>query len=219
MTIHDISVPLRNGMPFFPGDPAPQITRLADHARGDAWTVTHLSFSAHIGTHVDAPLHRIWDGAPVDALDLHTLIGPAYVADLTSLPTEIAAVDLEAAAIPQDTVRLLLKTRNGALWQREGFQADYVALTDDAADWLIERGIRLVAVDYLSADLDRAQEFPVHTKLLGAGIAIVEGVLLDAVTAGRYILVCLPLRVQDADGAPARAVLVSGTNWFSEEEK
>lgn len=209
MTIHDISVPLRNGMHFWEGDPEPQITRLEDHERGDAWTTSHLNFSAHTGTHVDAPLHRIRGGKTVDALALQTLIGRAYVADLTDVVAGITASDLAARNIPPDVERLLLKTRNGELWARPGFQKDFVALRGDGARWLVERSIRLVAVDYLSVDVFAADAAPAHDVLLRQGVVIVEGVMLGNVTAGWYTLICLPILVQGADGAPARAVLVN----------
>lgn len=208
MLIHDVSVPLENAMHFWQGDPEPQITRLADHARGDEWTVTHVSFAAHIGTHVDAPLHRIRGGETVDRLNLETLIGRAYVVDLMNLDSEIRARDLEARTIPSNVKRLLLKTRNGELWARQGFQKEFVALSGDGAQWIADRRIRLVGMDYLSADLYHSENAPAHDVLLGANVIIVEGMMLQNVSPGWYTLICLPLKLAGADGAPARAVLV-----------
>lgn len=210
MKIIDVSVPLRNAMPYFPGDPAPNISRLADHERGDAWTTTHVSFCAHIGTHVDAPLHRIRGGNTVDALDLRTLVGRVYVVDLTDVALEIRSKDLDVRNIPPRVERLMLKTRNATLWQRKGFQTDFVALDASGAHWLVERGIRLVAMDYLSADVYASREFPAHTVLLNAGVVIVEGVMSGEIAEGWYTLICLPLRLQGAEGAPARAILIQG---------
>lgn len=206
MTIHDVSVPVRNGMHYWQGDPAPQITRLEDIERGDAWTTTHLAFAAHIGTHVDAPLHRIRGGGTVDTLELEALIGRAYVADLTDVTSEITAQALEARAIPSNVKRLLFKTRNGALWARDAFSQDFVALSGDGAQWVVERNIQLVGMDYLSADRFAADA--AHDVLLNARVIIVEGMMLQDVAAGWYTLICLPLKVQGADGAPARALLV-----------
>jgi arylformamidase len=219
MIIHDISAPLYNGMPCFPGDPEPQITRLQDHTRGDPWTTSHLNLCAHTGTHVDAPRHRIRGGGTVDTLELSTLLGPAYVADFAGVERVITERDLETAEIPRDAQRLLLKTRNGALWERRGFQTDFVALGKEAAEWVVAHGVRLVALDYLSADVYAAQEYPAHTVLLGAGIVIVEGIQLEKIEAGWYTLICLPLNVAGADGAPARAILISGTRSFPIEEE
>ncbi len=219
MTIHDLTVPLRNGMPFYPGDPAPQFTRLQDPARGDEWTVTHLSMSAHTGTHVDAPLHRFQNGATVDSLNLRDLIGRAYVVDLTNVASEITAHDLTARRIPRNAERLILKTRNADLWQRDEFQTSYVALSGEGAQWLVERGTRLVAFDYLSADVYTTQDYPAHNILLRAGVVIVEGVRSGRSAEGWYVLICLPLRMEGADGAPARAILLSGTSLSDYEEE
>jgi arylformamidase len=217
MTIHDVSVPLRNEMHFWPGDPEPQITRLQDHARGDEWTTTQLAFCAHVGTHVDAPLHRVRGGNTVDNLDLYTLIGPAYVVDLMGVTSEISGKELSARQIPANVKRLLFKTRNGKLWSRQGFQKDFVALNEEGARWVVEHGIKLVGMDYLSADIFLTETAPAHDMLLESGVVIVEGMMLNAVEQGWYTLICLPIRVQGADGAPARAVLVSGMLEDEEE--
>lgn len=217
MQIIDLSVPLRNDMPFFPGDPAPQFTRLEDHARGDAWTTTHVSFCAHLGTHVDAPLHRVRGGNSVDCLDLQTLVGRAYVVDLTEVASEIYAEDLQARNIPLSAERLILKTRNAALWQHNAFQTDFVALSESGAEWLVAHDIRLVALDYLSADVYTSQDFRAHDILLQRGVVIVEGVMSQEIQEGWYTLICLPLRLQGADGAPARAILIRGE--ISKEEQ
>ncbi len=211
MTIHDISVPLQNGVHFWEGDPEPNISRIQDHERGDAWTTSHLSFAAHIGTHVDAPLHRVRGGKTIDSLDLRTLLGRAYVADLIDVNSEITANDLDARHIPSNVKRLLFKTRNGELWTRQGFQKDFVALSADGAQWVVERGIKLVGMDYLSADIFFADTAPAHDILLNANVVIVEGMMLQAVTAGWYTLICLPIKVAGADGAPARAILYTGS--------
>lgn len=216
MDIIDLSVPIRSNMPYYPGDPAPQVTRLHDHERGDAWTTTHISFSAHLGTHVDAPLHRVRGGNTVDCLDLQTLIGPAYVADLSGVASEIHAEDFVACNIPLSAERLILKTRNAGLWQQDAFQSDFIALSESGAEWLVAHGIRLVALDYLSADVFTSQDYPAHDVLLQRGVVIVEGVMSGGVPEGWYTLICLPLRLQGADGAPARAVLIRGE--FSKEE-
>lgn len=197
-------------MPFYPGDPAPQFTRLEDHECGDAWTTTHISFCAHLGTHVDAPLHRVRGGNTIDKSDLQVLVGRAYVVDLTNVPLEIHAEDLQARNIPLSAERLILKTRNAALWQSDSFQNDFVALGESGAEWLVAHGVRLVAMDYLSADVFSAEDFRAHDVLLHAGVVIVEGVMTGDVSEGWYTLVCLPLRIQGADGAPARAILIQG---------
>jgi arylformamidase len=160
-----------------------------------------------VGTHVDAPFHFISGGDPVEAMPLDVLMGPAVV---TYLP-EVAAVtatDLEALDLPAGVQRLLLRTRNSKLWTTgvEEFQPDFVALTVDAAQWVVQRGIRLLGVDYLS--VQRFDDGPeVHQILLEARVVIVEGLNLAGVEPGEYELICLPLKLTGAEGAPARAVL------------
>lgn len=195
-------------MPLYPGDAPLRIYRARDLDRGDAFNLTFLEIGAHTGTHIDAPLHFIRGGGTVDRLDLNVLIGPAQVVDMRHVRDAIGAQDLEDAHIPPDAQRLLFKTRNAELWYKRGFQEDYVAFSDEGAKWLVGHGAQLVAIDYLSAEMFGASEPIAHLALLGAGVIVVEGVILDEAEAGAYQLVCLPLKVQGAEGAPARAVLI-----------
>jgi arylformamidase len=133
------------------------------------------------------------------------LIGQAWVADVQGHPAITAEV-LQRARIPLVT-RLLLKTDNSTLWQQRKFQKKFVYLTADAADWLIQHMISVVGVDYLSIEQFGAPEPVVHRKLCGAGIVIIEGLNLSAVPEGEYELLCMPLKIRDGDGAPARVAL------------
>jgi arylformamidase len=201
----DISLPIHDGMVVYEGDPAVSVTAAMSRERGDPANVSLLRLGSHTGTHVDAPAHFLAGTASVDALALDVLVGPALVAELTASRT-VERADL--AALPlQGHTRLLLKTRNSSLWDRDSFSRDYVALSVEAARLLVERGFRLVGIDYLSIEAFAVTGHPVHTTLLGAGIAILEGLDLRRVTPGVYELLCLPLRVAGADGAPCRAVL------------
>ncbi|MDP2949205.1 MAG: cyclase family protein [Chloroflexota bacterium] len=207
MKVHDISMTLCPYMPVYPGEPQPIIQPLSQIARGDVANVSLLTLGSHTGTHIDAPCHFLADGQTVDKLALDALVGPALVVQAQAAQ-EITAADLESLAIPQTTERLLFKTRNSELWGKERFQTDFVSLAADAARWLVERGIRLVAIDYLSVERFGAEFFEVHETLLRAGIVVVEGVDLRRVSPGPYFLACLPLKIEGGDGAPARAVLV-----------
>jgi arylformamidase len=203
----DISIPLANGMPSWPGDVPFEHAFTERIADGSDANVSRIATSVHIGTHVDAPLHFVDGGGAVEGLGLDVLIGPARVADLPGIPT-ITAEDLAALAIPPGTRRLLLHTDNSALWDDmdAGFQEEFVALKPDAAQWVVEHGIELLGVDYLS--VQHYQDGPeTHQILLGAGVVIIEGLDLRAVSPGRYELICLPLKLAGAEGAPARAVL------------
>jgi len=199
----DISVPIAPEMLTWPGDPPVEITLVTSEYAGLQVTVTRLRLCTHTGTHVDAPLHFRPGEATVDQLPLTSLLGPAQVLDLRGME-RIGRAELGAIA----TARLLLKTNNSQ-WIRRGPIPDYHAhLTEEGAQWLVERGVLLVGIDSLSIDLPG--ETGAHETLLGAGVAVLETIDLSEVEAGEYELICLPLRIAGADGAPARAVLRRG---------
>ncbi len=142
----------------------------------------------------------------MEATPLNALIGPAYVVDATRVDSDLDRVVLEKLDIPPDVERLLFKTRNSDLWSLHEFSPDFIGLTGDGAQHLLERGVRLVGADYLSI-APRSDPAPTHVALLRAGVVILEGLDLRGVDPGRYDLICLPLLIEGADGAPARAVL------------
>lgn len=195
--IIDISVPLRNGMVTYPGDPVVKIERAESIAAGAPVNLTRMDFGLHSGTHVDAPVH-FFDGAPgADAVPLDALVGPCEVVDLPDLSHE------SLQRVRTDVARIIFKTPNSELWGRDEFVDDFTRLDGDAARLLVERGVRLVGIDYLSIGDEAA-----HRALLEAGVVPVEGLDLRGVEPGTYELVCLPLRVVGADGVPARAILI-----------
>jgi len=199
----DISVPIAPDMLTWHDDPRVEITPVTGQYGDLTVTVTHLRLCTHTGTHVDAPLHFRPGEATVDQLPLTSLLGPAQVLDLRGME-RIGRAELGAIA----AARLLLKTDNSQ-WIRRGPMPNHPAhLTEDGAQWLVERGVRLVGIDSLSVDLPG--EAAAHEMLLGAGVAILETIDLTQVEAGEYELICLPLRIVGADGAPARAVLRRG---------
>ncbi len=208
MRIHDISIPISSTMPTYPGDPAVSIEPVLQIAKGDAANVSRLSFGDHSGTHLDPPVHFIPGGKTVDQLDVNVLYGPVRVVDMTRVEKAITAQDLERAKLPKRAVRILFKTRNSELWDRPGFQKDFVAFAWDAAQWIVDHGIKLVGIDYLSAESFGASEPKTHRILLGAGVIIVEGLDLRNIASGNYTLACLPLKIKNGDGGPARAVLI-----------
>jgi arylformamidase len=206
--IYDISLPISESLVVWPGDPPIRITQPSHLDRGDEATVTRLDMGAHTGTHVDAPAHFVPGGSGVDDLDLNVLVGPALVVDAREADALSADV-LETLPIPLGTERVLFRTRNSDLWARgePEFHNEFVAITESGARWLIERGVRLVGVDYLSvAPFDAI--IPTHRALLRAGVVAIEGLDLSGIGPGAYQLVCLPLKIVGADGAPARAILI-----------
>jgi arylformamidase len=207
----DISWPLGPNTPVWPGSPGIETSSHLAMARGDAANATRLTMDVHTGTHVDAPRHFVPDGAFLEELGLEPFVGDAYVARIGDVQ-EIDADALEAAGIPPTVRRLLLATSNS----RDGsssttpFREDYAALTPGGAQWAVTRGLALIGIDYLS--IQRYSDPPdTHEILLGAGIAILEGLALSGVEEGSYTLVCLPLRLLSCEAAPARAILLSSS--------
>jgi arylformamidase len=207
MRVIDISVPNGPSQHVYPGDPVPRVEQAKAIRDGDVCNLSLLTMGSHTGTHVDAPYHFIDGGPRLGDVALDRMVGEALVADLRRR----AAVDADAlahAALRHGDILLCL-TDNSARWAAPDFQRDFTYLTRDAADLLVERGVRAVGIDYLSIEQFGSPDFPVHHRLLGAGVFIIEGLDLRAVEPGRYTLVCLPLKFPDLDGAPARAVLLA----------
>ncbi len=201
----DISMPVAPGQtPLWPGSLPIQLDRVSDIDRGDPFTETTLSFSVHTGTHIDAPAHFIADGDTVERLDLQVLMGPCWVADLRRVMT-ISAHSLESAEIPEGIERLLLKTDNDKR-KASTFDPSFIGLDKEAAAWAVEHHVRLLGIDYLSVQSYNESD-SVHVTLLQAGIVILEGLDLSNIEPGMYTLICLPIRLEGTEGAPARALL------------
>ena len=209
MRMYDITVPISPQMPVWPGNSRVSLERVSRISRGDKTNVSKLSLSTHAGTHIDPPYHLIENGYGVDKISVETLIGPAYVMEATPQEQTIVATDLGGMGLPTGVTRLLLKTENSHLWQSAlDFEPDFIHLDKRAARWVVNKGIHLLGVDYLSVDASGAPDMAAHRILLEAGVIIVEGLNLAQVTPGFYQLCCLPLRIVAGDGAPARAVLI-----------
>jgi arylformamidase len=208
MKIHDLSLPVFPGMVVWPDNPDVSLRRSLDQARGDPATVSELALGVHTGTHLDAPLHFVPGGAGVDSLDLNVLCGPTRVFHAPEAEALTAAA-FEALHIPAGVERVLVRTRNSEGWARGAREFDprYVAVTADGARWLVDHGVKLIGVDYLSVAI-YSDLFTPHDILLRAGVIPVEGLNLSGIAAGAYTLYCLPLKLAGADGAPARAILV-----------
>jgi arylformamidase len=201
----DISVPLEETTPVWPGDPPVRIQRVAAIENGAANNTSAGSLCFHAGTHVDAPLHYFDGAQPIDRMPLDAAIGPARVIGISDHESIKRAELLKHD--PRRGDRLLLKTRNSALWRSPGFASNYVHLTRDAAEMLADRGIRVLGIDYISVGGPDEEGDEVHRLLLRAGIWLIEGLDLSGVLPGKFTLVCLPLRILGSDGAPARAIV------------
>ena len=207
MKIYDITVPIRSGMPVYEGDPGVKIDAWSALAKGDSSNVSMLNFGAHTGTHVDAPAHFIEGARRIDALSLDVLIGPARVIRVPDDVTEIDPVFIQSCDL-NDVKRVLFHTRNSGFWN-ESFRKDFTHLLPEAAQMLVDRGIKLVGTDYLSIEKFHSGHHRTHLTLLSNEVVIVEGLNLSEVPEGDYELICLPLKIADGagDGAPARALL------------
>jgi len=209
MKIFDISLTISPSLPVWPGDPPILLEQVESMDAGAHANLSRFSASVHIGTHVDAPHHFLNDGRTIEQLPLEVLTGPCYVVQLPDGIEAITAEALEGMSLPSEPPRILFGTSNSRFWSRgeTKFQEDFVAVTEDGAQWLVEHDIQLVGVDYLSvAPYD--DSLPTHKILLQAGVVIVEGLDLSAVPRGFYDLYCLPLKILGAEGAPARAILI-----------
>jgi arylformamidase len=200
--LYDVSVLLDDRLPTWPGDPTFSLERASSIAEGAEANVSELRCSVHTGTHVDAPNHFVDGAGGIETIPLDALYGPAVVADLRDVDAidEAALARVELAGVE----RVLFRTHNSRLWERDEFVPDFVSITPVGARLLVERGVRLVGVDYLSVG-----DAETHRILLGAGVVCVEGLDLQAVEPGRYELACGPLKLAGSDGAPARVVLRS----------
>ena len=207
MKLIDVTIPIRDAMTVYRGNPAVRVRPVMTLEK-DGVRVSELRLGSHTGTHVDAPRHFIQRGMGIDRVDPERFIGPAWVADLRRVKGGITADDLRKARIPAGSRRVLLRTSNSRWWHpARAFRTDFVYLAPDGADWIVERGIDLVGIDYLSIEGYGIRGAPTHKRLLGAGIPILEGLDLFKVRSGRWQMAALPLRIVNGDAGLTRAVL------------
>ncbi|HPT26806.1 MAG TPA: cyclase family protein [Bryobacteraceae bacterium] len=201
----DVTRPVYQGMPNWPGDPEPVIEQFAAIGDESFCNTSKVSMCVHTGTHMDAPLHFIDGAAPMDALPLDAVIGVARVVQIND-PVAVRAAELPADLAEGE--RILFKTRNSAgLWAKPGFQRDFVYISQEAALALAQSKVRTVGIDYLSIGGFHSDMQETHLALLGAGIWVIEGLDLSQVEPVCYEMICLPLRLAGVEGSPARVAL------------
>ena len=205
MKLIDVTVPIDSNLATYPGNTPFSLEGIKRLARGDSSNVSTLHLSAHAGTHVDAPRHFFDEGGGVESLPLEMLCGRTRVVELTTRKA-VTAEDLAGFDLRED-VRLLLKTANSRLWGTPDFHQDFIGVSEGAARFLVDRGVKVVGVDYLSVEPYKTPGAPAHHVLLGAGTIVIEGLNLRDVEPGAYEMYCLPLALVGADGAPARVIL------------
>ena len=198
-------------MVTWPGEPGPRFEPLRRIANGDSANVSLITLGNHTGTHVDPPVHFIDGAGTVDLLPLDALVGPCRVLEFAE-QGHVSGAWLESARVPGGTERILLKTRNSERWSdpAAAFTRDFTAIDASAARWCVDRGVKLIGVDYLSIEPQGPEKegYPVHNALLRAKVVIIEGLDLRAIRPGAYDLVCAPLKLWEGDGAPARVFLI-----------
>jgi arylformamidase len=207
--IHDVTVPITNTMPVWPSDPPVKLTPQSHLSRDKSHTVrlTSIQMGSHTGTHIDAPWHFVENGRQLNQIRIETLVGKATVFELPNVRS-IGRENVER--LPFSGVeRVLFKTENSKHWNDGRFFEEFVSLEPEAAQVLVDRGVKLVGIDYLSIDKYKSEKHPTHFVLLERNVVILEGLNLSAVAPGEYDMVALPLNLQEADGAPTRVILVS----------
>ena len=209
MEILDISRTIERGMPLYPGTESPSQEWILRMDAGDPNNVSAWTLDSHTGTHMDARMHFVPDGWTMEGLDLRRSVGPCRVVDLTRVEGHVRRADLQEVGISGET-RVLLKTRNSSLglMHRGEFDEGHVAISKEAARYLVEVGVGTVGVDYLSVEPFEDGEFHTHHALLEADVLILEGLVLSETEPGPYLLACLPLKLAGSEGAPARAILI-----------
>lgn len=206
--IYDISVPIRSGGIVYPGNPEIEITLQQAVAKGAGANVSTIRFGSHTGTHADAARHFFDDGQSVDQIPLDRLIGPALLVSFADDVRAVGAAELKAHDL-RGHKRILLRTRNSAFLSGKDFVPGYTFLAPDGAQYLVDLGVEVVGVDYLSIEQFHSGHHRTHRTLLAKSVVILEGLDLSAPPPGEYQLICLPLRIVGCDGAPARAVLIA----------
>lgn len=208
MKIYDVTFPISSETPIYEGDPNAEIITMSSIENGDNSNVSQICCGLHTATHVDAPNHFIEGTKRVHELDLEILLGDCLVIEIDE---SVAAIDAEHVRNLENVNRILFKTRNSAFWNEpeKGFRTDFTYITPEAAKILVEKGVKLVGIDYLSVEKFGSEDFLTHITLLKNEVIILEGLDLREVSGGNYELICLPLKYigGKGDGAPARTIL------------
>ena len=211
--IIDISFPIDEHIAIYPSNPGFEVRRVQDMDNGDGANVSAISMGSHTGTHVDVPSHFIHGGETLDQIPLEKMCGRAKVIDATGID-DITAEFLKKIEICKDDI-LLFRTDNSNNWSCDRILDDYITLAYDAAEYLVDRGVKLVGIDYLTIERPRSKRIEgksVHETLLGNGILICEALNIAGVCGGEYEFFCIPLCIKGLDGCPVRCVLREDDN-------
>jgi len=203
MKTYDVTIPITHNMTVYPGDKDVIYKRTCTIEK-EGYNWSELSCGTHLGTHMDAPIHFVNDGKTLDDFPFELMVTKVEVVEISN--EMIDKKTLQEINIPIWDI-VFFKTRNQELWKQKEFSPDFVSITPDGAEYLVEKGTKLVGIDYRSIETHYTHEYPVHKILLGNNTFIIEGLYLNKVSPGTYKLYCFPLRLDKGDGGPVRVVL------------
>lgn len=208
-SVYDISVTLGEGSIDYPGDPPYQRDQVCGIEETGTFSLSKITMSAHSGTHIDSPAHFVPDGRTIDRYSVTDFVLPAHVVDIED-QSVIRVAELEGLPVgPGEAVLFRTENSRRGLCRSGAFSDDYVYLSREAAAFCVDRGSRLVGIDYISVDGSSDEDYPAHRLILGSGRLILEGIDLESVPSGKYLLVCLPLRIKGGEASPVRAILLA----------
>ncbi len=206
MKVIDISTPITEDTIMWEGESEPEIERFVSIKKGDIANSSYVKMSLHTATHMDFPKHFFDDGKTQEDFELSKFYGKVYVVEIKEDPVDRKA--FEKANIPAGTKKLLIKTKNAGLYKKGSFSKEFAALNQSGAEWIVEKGIELVGIEYLSIEKYVNDNYSVHKTLLKNDVLIIEGLNLEKVAPGYYNLFALPLKIHGTDAAPIRVFLV-----------
>ena len=201
--IFDISITIKEGMVSFPGDTVPKIERIKEIEKA-GYNLSKMQVSVHVGTHADAPTHFVEDGKYIDEIKPERFMGETQVIEIKN-NNEITKTELEDKEIKSD--KLLFKTINSEYLKEDTFNENFVYMTYQAAEYLVKKGVKLIGIDYLTIESLDNKDFAVHKLLLGNDVIILEAVNLANIKPGLYNLLAFPLKLQNCEASPIRALL------------
>ncbi|MDR5834750.1 arylformamidase [Caballeronia sp. LZ034LL] len=204
MTLLDISPPIEPATPVWPGDTPVGIERVWRMEAGSPVNVARLTLSPHTGAHADAPLHYDEHGAPIGAVALDTYLGACRVVHCVGV-SPLVLPEHVAGKLDGMPPRVLLRTyRNAPL---DAWDSAFTAVAPETIDLLARHGVKLIGIDTPSLDPQESKTMDAHRRIRAHGMAILEGLVLNAVAPGDYELIALPLKLSTLDASPVRAVL------------
>lgn len=200
---YDLTADITQDLVVYPGDPSYSANQVSSLETGQKFNLYHMHLCNHVGTHVDFPAHTIQGGKTSSDFPIEYLTGPGIIIKVPSVDKSITKDFVSKQSIVNNDI-VFFKTANSKQSKHQPFIEQYVYIEPDAAKELLEKGVKIVGVDYISIDKHDDEDLTVHNMLLSKEILIVEGLELSSIPEGRYEIFIMPLKVPDMDGLPAR---------------